>query len=68
MSPIEIRNRMHEKPFEAFTLHMSDGSSYDVPHPDFAFVRRTRVSVVVEVGMDQVPEKWLNLIRCTLLE
>jgi hypothetical protein len=33
-------------PFQPFTIRMSDGRSFDVPHPDFIAVGRGVVSVI----------------------
>ncbi len=31
----QLRAVHHERPFHPFTIHLADGRSYDVPHPDF---------------------------------
>ena len=40
-----IRDRLGP-PFQAFTIRMTDGRSFDVPHPDFIAVGRGVVSVI----------------------
>ena len=40
-----IRDRLRP-PFLPFTIRMSDGRSFDVPHPDFIAVGRGVVSVI----------------------
>lgn len=40
-----IRDRL-SPPFQGFTIRMSDGRSFDVPHPDFIAVGRGVVSVI----------------------
>ena len=61
MNPAEILNQVRAQPFEPFRVHISDGSSYGVPHPDFIQVTRHAVVIAVMPGQDQVPEK---SIRC----
>ena len=38
ITPDELRERLSEKPFRPFRVALSDGSSHDVPHPEFAWV------------------------------
>ncbi len=70
MSPVELIRRVRSQPFEPFKLHLSDGSSYDVPHPDFITISRTMVFVAVNPGGDDVPEKviWCDPIHIARLE
>lgn len=35
MTADKVREAMHAAPFFPFTLHMADGRSHLVPHPDF---------------------------------
>ena len=51
-------------------MHLSDGSSYDIPHPDFITISRTAVFVAVNPGDDDVPEKviWRDPLHITRLE
>ena len=46
-----LRARLHETGFKPFTLHLSDGRSLPVPHPDFILVSRSVVVVVTEEGV-----------------
>jgi hypothetical protein len=57
MNPLEIWNEVRAKPFRPFRIHMSDGSSYPVPHPEFILVTRTRVTISLSPGEDQLPER-----------
>jgi hypothetical protein len=45
-----IRDALNEKPFQPFRLFMSDGSTHDVPHPEFAWVFGSRVFVGLASG------------------
>jgi hypothetical protein len=38
MTAQAIRDLLHKTPFTPFTLHLADGRSMPVPHPDFAHV------------------------------
>ena len=31
----DLREIMHSQPFRPFTIHMADGRSFYIPHPDF---------------------------------
>jgi len=41
MTSATIRAAMHNQPFRPFTLHMADGGSFTVIHPDFIAVSQT---------------------------
>ncbi|MBI3415117.1 MAG: hypothetical protein HY043_07325 [Verrucomicrobia bacterium] len=47
MNPSDIREVLDSKPFRPFRLHVSDGSSFEVLHPEFVWVLRTRVDIAV---------------------
>ena len=57
MRPDEITRLLKRRPFEPFTLCMSDGSSYPVRHPDQVIVTPRAAYVGVRVngkrGLDQ---------------
>ena len=35
MPPEELRTVLRQQPFVPFRLHLTDGRSFDVPHPEF---------------------------------
>ena len=35
MSPTDFRKLLHASPFVPFRVHVSDGRTFDVPHPEF---------------------------------
>ncbi|HEV3409517.1 MAG TPA: hypothetical protein VG095_04440 [Chthoniobacterales bacterium] len=45
ITPARVRERLNERPFRPFRLHLSDGSHHDVPHPEFAWVAGTRLFI-----------------------
>lgn len=49
MNVEEIRRRL-TKGFKPFTVFLSDGRSYDVPHPEFILVTRRSVAVADSEG------------------
>lgn len=38
MSPDELRDSLRQQPFEPFRIVLTDGSNYDVRHPDLLWV------------------------------
>lgn len=48
MPPQEVRKVLKDQPFIPFTLHISDGSSYDVASPSDAFVDVLYVTVGID--------------------
>ena len=57
MTTESLWTRIRERPFRPFRLFLSSGQSYDVPHPEFIYVSRNRILVVIEVGADGVPNR-----------
>lgn len=45
MRPDEIRRWLQEQPFEPFRLHLTNGKSFEIRHPDQATVGRSTVIV-----------------------
>jgi hypothetical protein len=44
----DIKELLETKPFRPFRIFMTDGKTYDIPHPDFVWVLKSRFLV----GMD----------------
>ncbi|MEW6303704.1 MAG: hypothetical protein AB1705_09550 [Verrucomicrobiota bacterium] len=49
MSIDEIRRRI-KGGFRPFTIHLSDGRAYDVPHPEFILVTKRSIAVADRHG------------------
>jgi len=66
MRPEDLLELLRAKPFEAFRLHLSDGSAFDVRHPDMAIVQRSKVTVAVPgpEGPEGPAERTVN---CSLM-
>lgn len=47
MRQLEVRDALRKEPFQPCRIHLSNGQSYDVCHPEFAALTRTSVVVVV---------------------
>ena len=54
-----IQDLLRKTPFQPFEVRMSDGESYEVRHPEFAFVLKTNL-VIGDPDSDRV---WI----CALL-
>jgi hypothetical protein len=58
----EIQNLLHAQPFRPFRVHITDGRTLEVPHPDFALLTRGHDMLVIDteddglemVNMDQI--------------
>ncbi len=65
MNQEDLRDMLRRRPFQPFRLHLTDGSHYDVRHPDMAIpFRRTAV-----LGVGGQPEQGLpeRAVTITLL-
>ena len=43
----QLRAAHHTMPFRPFTIHMADGRSFSVPHPDFLSMSPSGRTVIV---------------------
>jgi hypothetical protein len=57
MSPVEIRDHLRRTPFQPIRICMSDGSTYDVPHREGAFVTRTTIAIAMQLGADGLADR-----------
>ena len=58
------------RPFTPFRLVMSSGQSYEVRHPEMAFVTKTDLLVGVDIEDDGVPAEFkiCSLLHVTAVE
>lgn len=54
----EINNHVRRQPFEPFRVFVSDGSNYDIHHPELILVGRHDVVITIEVGENDIPERF----------
>ncbi len=47
MTVQQLRAAHRAPPFRPFTVHMADGRSFHVPHPDFLFMSPTGRTVII---------------------
>jgi hypothetical protein len=50
MRPEELRTLLRRKPFVPIRLYFTDGSTYDIRHPEMALLTRS----TVEIGVEEV--------------
>ncbi len=53
----EIQNLLHAQPFRPFRVHITDGRTLEVPHPDFALLTRGHDMLVIDTedeGLEMV--------------
>jgi len=56
MKVAKLREVMHAAPFQPFTIHVADGRSVDVPHPDFiALMGNGRTAIVTSPDERAMP-------------
>jgi hypothetical protein len=48
MTQKDLRDLIHRMPFQPFRLHIADGKSLRVPHPDFLLAGTAHVAVATE--------------------
>ena len=63
--PRDLRRRLHDEPFRPFRIHLSDGTSLEVPEPGMVIIGRTTAILPSEWGRDEqgfrVAENWRTI-------
>jgi len=49
----QLRSAHRATPFQPFTVHMADGRSFRVPHPDFLTMSPTGRTVIIDREDDE---------------
>lgn len=65
-----FRDLLAGRPFQPFRLVMSSGQSYEVRHPEMAFLTRSDILVGVDDGVDGVPAEFkiCSLLHVSAIE
>jgi hypothetical protein len=60
MSPNDLLTFTRKRPFEPFRLVVSDGTTYDIRHPEFCMVLQT--SIIIGLPGSDPPDRveWIN--------
>lgn len=53
-----FRDLLKQQPFQPFRIVMSSGQSYDVRHPEAAFLTQTNVVIGTEIADDGIPDEF----------
>jgi hypothetical protein len=67
MTVEELRKIVHTSPFQPFTMHLADGKSVRVPHPDFIGIGGQGRSVIV-ISQDGTLWNLVDLLLVTDVE
>lgn len=74
MRPEEFRELLSARPFVPLRIHMSDGKTFDILHPEFVLVLRGRVDIGIPADtglgiMDRVEHcSLLHIVRVEPLQ
>ena len=70
MRPAQIRDHLRTQPFHPIRVHIADGSSYDIRHPEMAYVTVTQVMIALEMSTEKLPDKvvFCDPVRVTRIE
>ena len=70
MRPDEIRAHLRRQPFRPIRVFVSDGSHYDVRHPEIMLVTRSELVIGLASSGDEIPERsaYCDPIRITRIE
>jgi len=65
MRPEELEDLLHLRTFVPFSVHLSDGTMYEVRHPDQ--VRLTRSAIHIMITRDEQGQPVNRLVRYALI-
>lgn len=57
MRPAQVRDHLKTEPFRPIRVHISDGSAYDIRHPEMAYVTATQVMIALKMSEEDLPDK-----------
>jgi len=57
MQPEQIRSHLRRQPFQPIRVFLSDGSAFDIEHPEFAAVSMGEVAIAVRVRSSELPDQ-----------
>ena len=57
MNPETLREQIRKQPFEPFRVYLSDGSHYDIRHPEMIAISRRDVAIAIGLGTDELPDR-----------
>ena len=65
-----FRDLLTQRPFKPFRLVMSSGQTFDVRHPEMAFLSKTSIFVGVDQADDGIPAEFriCSLLHVTAIE
>jgi hypothetical protein len=66
MRPDDVLRLLRARPFQPFRVFLSDGSQYDVRHPEMAIVSRSTVMLGVP-GPDGLDGPVEDVVHCALI-
>lgn len=64
----QLRAAMHAAPFQPFVIHVADGRSVRVPHPDFIALHALRSAIVTSSDKREVKYHVIDIPMITQLE
>ncbi|MEP6820829.1 MAG: hypothetical protein ABI946_00605 [Chthoniobacterales bacterium] len=64
----QLREVMHAAPFVPFTIYVADGSTVEIPHPDFIALWEPRTAIVVSPPHQKPSYCQIDVTMITQLE
>lgn len=61
MAPTQLLNELAQLPSQPFRIHVSDGASYDVTHPEFCMVGIRTTSIWVVPENSDGPDRYIRI-------
>jgi hypothetical protein len=70
MTVQDFRDLLAVRPFRPFRVVISSGQSYEVKHPEVAFVTRSDLVIGIDIEEDEVPARFkiCSLLHVTTVE
>lgn len=65
-----FREMLARRPFQPVKLTLSGGQTFEIPHPEMAFLTRTSILIGTDLAEDGVPAEFkiVSLLHITSME
>lgn len=57
MRPTEILEHLRKRPFRPIRVFLTDGSHYDIRHPEMAFLTQRNLMIALDPGEEGIPDR-----------
>lgn len=61
MHPNEIHVQLRRQPFRPLRIHVTDGATYEIRHPEFSLLTTFDLHIAIPQNLGDVPERSVHM-------